>query len=57
MPASFANQSSDSENDKAPRTSTPAEDDVKTVKSESAQSIAQDRKNLGGLDGESKKSG
>ncbi len=39
---SFDNQNTDSENSKALGTSTPVEDDVKTVSSKSAQAIARE---------------
>ena len=39
---SFENQNTDAENNKALGTSTPVEDDVKTVSSRSAQDIAKD---------------
>jgi hypothetical protein len=42
-------QSTDAENSKPLKTSTSVEDDVKTTMSKSAQAIAQERENRGGV--------
>jgi len=48
-------QSTDAENSKPLKTSSPVEDDVKTTVSRPVQDVAKDRKNLGGIDSEIKK--
>jgi hypothetical protein len=50
-------QSTDAENSKPLKTSTAVEDDVKTTMSKPVQEVARSRDNLGGVDGEVKKSG
>lgn len=51
MPAKMDNQCSDSENTKALHTATSAGDDLRKISQKSAQSIAQERTNLGGYEG------
>jgi hypothetical protein len=48
--ANFDGQSTDSQNSAPLKSSSPVEDDVRVVSQKSAQKIAQERTNLGGVD-------